>query len=143
VTLIEQDETVQNGMTRQAGQWKPGQSGNLNGRPLGTRNKLSETFVRDVSATWEKQGAAILEKMATDEPARFAELCGRLIPRDVSVTLQTRLPGGLEADDWQIALDCFGAIRQALPDAAIRQPGEVLNFVLDAIRAHDSNPGSA
>jgi hypothetical protein len=31
-----------------------------------------------------------------------------------------------------------GAIKQALPDANQRQPGEVMQFVLDAIRSHDA-----
>src|SRR5215831_13653877 len=61
---------------------------------------------------------------------------GGLIPRDVSVTLQQRLPGGLEPDDWSIALSVFQAIKEALPDAGNRQPGEVMQFVADAIHAH-------
>jgi hypothetical protein len=118
--------------------WKPGESGNKLGRPIGTRNKFSESFVSDVAATWTKHGGDILEKMATDEPARFAELCGRLIPRDVQLTVSQRVPGGLEADEWAIALEVFQAVRAGLPEADKRQPGEVLNFVLDAIRAHDA-----
>jgi hypothetical protein len=32
----------------------------------------------------------------------------------------------------------MGAIKDALPDASARQPGDVLNFTLDAIRAHSA-----
>src|SRR5262249_17777373 len=118
--------------------WKPGQSGNLAGRPLGTRNRFSENFVSDVAAVWQDRGRGILEKMAQDEPARFAELCGRLIPKDVSLTISERLPGGLDADDWQLTIEILRATHQALPDAGDRKPGEVLSFVLDAIRAHNA-----
>jgi len=48
------------------------------------------------------------------------------------------LPGGLEPDDWQIALAVFQAVRDALPDASKRPPSEVMVFVLEAIRAHDA-----
>jgi hypothetical protein len=118
--------------------WRPGQSGNPSGRPLGIRNKFSESFVSDVAAVWQDRGRTILEKMAQDEPARFAELCGRLIPKDVSLTISERLPGGLDADDWQLTMEILQATRQALPDASERKPGEVLSFVLEAIRAHNA-----
>jgi len=76
--------------------------------------------------------------MVAEEPARFADMCSRLIPRDVSLTVSQRLPGGLEAEDWAIAVSLFGAIKQALPDASTRSPSEVLNFVLEAIRSFDA-----
>jgi hypothetical protein len=74
--------------------------------------------------------------MARKEPSRFADFCSRLIPRDVSVTLQQKLPGGLQPDDWQLALAVFQAVKDALPDTNQRQPTEVMEFVLQAIRAH-------
>jgi hypothetical protein len=123
---------------RKNGRWAPGVSGNAAGRPIGTRNRFSETFVSDIAATWDKHGAAILDKMAADEPSRFAEMCGRLIPRDVQVSLQTRLPGNLEPDEWQLAMEVFQAIKGALPDAGNRQPGEVMAYVLEALRSHDA-----
>jgi len=123
---------------KHVGQWKPGQSGNPQGRPLGTRNRFSENFVSDVAAVWQDRGRGILEKMAQDEPARFAELCGRLIPKDVSLTISERLPGGLDAEDWQLTMEILHATRQALPDASERKPGDVLSFVFEAIRAHNA-----
>ena len=57
---------------------------------------------------------------------------------DLPLTISERLPGGLDADDWQLTMEVLQAIRQALPDASDRKPGEVLSFVLDAIRAHNA-----
>jgi hypothetical protein len=76
--------------------------------------------------------------MATTEPMRFAELCARLIPKDVQLSIEQRLPGGLDAADWQVALEAIQAIKEAIPDANDRQPGEVMTFVRDAIRAHSA-----
>jgi hypothetical protein len=50
--------------------------------------------------------------------------CGRLGPNSLC--------------DWQLALEVFGGIKEALPAASQRQPGEVLEFVLGAIRAADA-----
>jgi len=119
------------------GRWARGASGNVSGRPPGTRNRFSEKFVSDVAAIWDQHGADVLQKMVADEPSRFVELCGRLIPRDVSVTLQTRLPGNLETDDWSALLELLSAIKTALPND-MRRPGEIAHFVSEAIRAHAS-----
>jgi hypothetical protein len=118
------------------GRWKPGNSGNQNGRPIGSRNRLSDSVHRDYAAAWAKHGAAVLDKVATDEPAKFLAVAASLIPKDVSLTLTARLPGNLEPDDWQLACEVFGAIKEALPDAGEREPGAVLEFVLQAVRSH-------
>ena len=57
---------------------------------------------------------------------------------DLPLTISERLPGGLDADDWQLTMEILQATRQALPDASERKPGEVLSFVLEAIRAHNA-----
>lgn len=118
------------------GTWKPGVSGNQNGRPVGSRNKFSDAMYRDVGAAWAKHGATVLDRVAATEPAKFFSVCAALVPKDVSLTLQTRLPGGLEPDDWQIVNELLEAVRQGMPDAGDREPGEVLAFTLDAIRSH-------
>ena len=119
------------------GRWVPGASGNTAGRPVGTRNRFSEKFVNDVAAVWDEHGASVLEQMVRNEPARFAELCGRLIPKDVQVSLSARLPGNLEPDDWQAMLELLGAVRTALPGDG-RKPGEIAALVTDALRLYSA-----
>jgi hypothetical protein len=113
-------------------------SGNPAGRPVGSRNKFADNFFADLSATWAAHGKTAMEKTAQEEPAKFVAICASLIPKDVQLSLTARLPGGLDPDDWQIALAVFQAVRDALPDASKRPPGEVMAFVLEAIRAHDA-----
>jgi hypothetical protein len=115
------------------GSWPPGQSGNPAGRP--PRARLSEAFITDMAASWGRHGAQILENMAKKDPARFAGLCAQLIPKDVTLTLEQRLPGDLDPQDWSIIMDVMSAVKQALPDANSRSPADVMNFVLEAIRA--------
>ena len=87
---------------------------------------------------WEKHGAAALEQTAKLYPDRFVGICSHLIPKDVSVSLTAALPGDLEASDWTLVLEVLGAVKRGLPVAGVRPPGEVMSFVLAAIRAHDA-----
>lgn len=56
-----------------------------------------------------------------------------MLPKDVALTIEAR-SGALSEPDMEI----LRAIRQAIPGANDRQPGEVLSFVLEAVRAHSA-----
>ena len=56
---------------------------NGGGRKPGSRNKLSESFVADVQASWEKHGAEVLERVAREEPGTYLRTIAALMPKDV------------------------------------------------------------
>jgi hypothetical protein len=114
--------------------WSPGQSGNPHGRPVGARGRFSERFVTDLTTAWEQHGAQALEQTAKLYPDRFVAIASHLIPKDVSVSLTARLPANLDATDWQLLIEMLTAVKECLPDAAHRQPGEVMQLVAEAIR---------
>jgi hypothetical protein len=115
--------------------WRPGESGNPNGRPA--RARLTEQFVSDLSTTWAKHGSRILEDMARKDGRSFAHLAAKLVPQDVSLTLQERLPGDLDPDSWSAMLGLLEGIKTALP-ADRRSPREISEFVAAAIHAHSA-----
>ena len=63
--------------------------------------------------------------------------CGHLGP-EVKLTIEQQLPGNLSAEDWSIMREIIGAVRQAVPDAAHRPAGEVLQHVLTGLRQADA-----
>ena len=67
-------------------------------------------------------------------PAVFFATCARLIGPEVKLTIEQSLPGNLSMEDWQVMREIVEAVRQALPDAADRRPGAVLEHVLTALR---------
>jgi hypothetical protein len=109
------------------------QSGNQQGRPVGSRNQFSNAFMQDLAAVWAAHGRETMVATAKVNPEAFFATCARLLPRDVAISIQAQAPV-LDAGDLAI----LRAIKEAIPDASKRQPGEVLNFVLDTIRAHDA-----
>jgi hypothetical protein len=118
--------------------WKPGESGNPAGRPKGSRNAFSAVFVGDLTASWSEHGPAVLDQVARRDPSRYLGVCATVIPRDVAVSIEQRAPGNLDPADWAIVVEVMNAVKAALPDANARRPGEVMQFVADAIRAHSA-----
>jgi hypothetical protein len=116
--------------------WVAGRSGNPNGRPPGSRNRFSEAFVADVAASWQKQGVPFLDRLAVDDPSKYADVCSRLIPRDVALTVEQRLPGGMDERDLSI----LRAIRDAIPNANELEPQAVLDYTLKAIQSYGASP---
>ena len=114
--------------------WQPGQSGNLNGRPIGSRSAFSAGFTRDLAEVWAEKGKASMLYTAEKQPAVFFATCARLLPNDVRVTVEQQLPGNLSPADWNLMLEIVDAVKQAIPDASNRPPGAVLEHVLDALR---------
>jgi hypothetical protein len=98
-------------------QWKPG---NLNGRPVGTRQAFSAGFLRDLAEVWSEEGCETMVKTARTNPAVFFATCARLFPNDVRVTVQQQLPGNLSAEDWAMMREIVEAVRLRLP--LTRQP---------------------
>src|ERR1700730_14061485 len=118
--------------------WRPGQSGNPNGRPLGSRSAFSAGFTRDLAEVWAEKGKASMLYTAEKQPAVFFATCARLLPNDVRVTVEQQLPGNLSMEDWQVVKEIIAAVRQAIPDASSKPPGAVLEHVLTALRAADA-----
>ena len=44
--------------------FQPGQSGNLSGRPVGTRQAFSAGFLRDIAEVWSEEGRETMFKTA-------------------------------------------------------------------------------
>ena len=118
--------------------WQPGQSGNLNGRPVGSRTAFSAAFCKDLAEVWSEEGREAMVTTAKTNPTVFFATCARLIPNDVRVTVEQHLPGNLSPEDWAIMREIVEAVRQAIPDASSKPPGAVLNHVLEALRVAEA-----
>jgi len=96
---------------------QPGQSGNPNERPVGSRTAFSAGF-KDLAEVWSDEGREAMVKTTKTNPTALFATCARLIPNDVRVTVEQQLPGNLTMEDWAMRREIVEAVRQALPDAS-------------------------
>src|SRR5262245_39971320 len=71
--------------------FKPGQSGNPAGRPLGSKNKLTEAFWQDFHAAWQELGPEALRRCAIDNPKDFCKIAAMLMPKEVDVAVEATI----------------------------------------------------
>lgn len=67
--------------------FKPGQSGNPAGRPKGSRNKLTESFLTDVLEAWETSGKVAIADMLSDRPSDFVKMVASLMPKEATLNI--------------------------------------------------------
>ena len=65
--------------------WKPGLSGNMAGRSVGCRNRLSEKFLSDLLAVYDKHGRSAIEDIAVNQPVEFLRIIAKLLPRKAEI----------------------------------------------------------
>jgi len=70
--------------------WNKGQSGNPNGRPLGSKNKFTHLRDEFIAAFEEIGGREALVKWAQSNPDMFYKLVVQMLPKERAVDLTTR-----------------------------------------------------
>jgi hypothetical protein len=65
----------------------PGQSGNPAGRPKGSRHRLTEDFLRELSQDFETNGAAAIVAMRENAPNEYIRVIASLMPKDVNLNV--------------------------------------------------------
>jgi hypothetical protein len=78
--MSEPDNTGKEQDTR----FQPGASGNPNGRPKGSRNKLSEAFLQALADDFEANGKEVVEKVRAERPQDYLKIIAAVMPTRTS-----------------------------------------------------------
>jgi uncharacterized protein DUF5681 len=70
---------------KQDTRFKPGQSGNLAGRPKGARSRLGEKFIETLAADFEEHGEEVIEKVRSRDPVQYTKIISSILPREVLI----------------------------------------------------------
>jgi hypothetical protein len=100
------------------GRWLQGSGSPSPGRPLSSRQKISERLLADLADVWERHGASVLERLAISEPGKLASIAYGLLPKDIFVSVQQQ-PTSIDPDDWQMLVGIAATMKEVAPDASL------------------------
>jgi len=111
---------------------------NPRGRGLTNRQKIAESLIADLAATWEEHGAGVLKRLALEDPSKFATIAFGLLPRDVFVKVEQAAPGNLTPEEWLQLRGVLDAIEAArLGDVP---PSEIFAGIESYLRCEFAKP---
>jgi hypothetical protein len=100
----------------------------------GRRQRLADKIVNDLSGAWEEWGAGVLTWLAKNDRATFAKLAIANLPKDILVSVDQRIPGGLDLEEWAVLRRVLGLIKECAPHGTSAL--EVFQVNETALRAH-------
>ena len=65
--------------------FQPGQSGNLAGRPKGSRNKLGEAFLEALHNDFKSHGVEVIEEVRKEKPDQYLKVIASTLPKELNV----------------------------------------------------------
>ena len=82
------------------GRWLQGSGSPSPGRPIHSRQRISEKLLIDLAEVWDEHGKEVLTKLAVTDPGKLAQIAYGLLPRDVFISVEQKAPGNLEPEAW-------------------------------------------
>jgi hypothetical protein len=99
------------------------------------RNRLSNKLISGLYDIWHAHGPDVLKKMALRDPIALARMAYATLPKDILVSVEQRIPGGLAPEDWALLTQVLDLIRSAIPPGSNTPPAEVFGVIETALRA--------
>src|SRR5262249_9548186 len=100
------------------------------------RRELVDDIIENLAASWKQYGPNVLDYLAKTDQVAYAKLAVSILPRDVLVQVDQRIPGGLDPQDWALMLRVLDLVKQNVPLEANAGPQEVFSVIEDALRIH-------
>jgi len=100
------------------------------------RRELVDDIIENLAASWKQYGPNVLDYLAKTDQVAYAKLAVSILPKDILVSVQERIPGGLDPQDWALMLRVLDTIKANVPLEANAGPAEVFGVIEEALRIH-------
>ena len=118
------------------GRWLPGTSGNPAGRPISSRQKLGEAFLKDLLADWKQHGKEAIVKMRKKDAVAYCRVIASVLPRELVFT-ETSEIDEMTAEEMSGLLQIIRQMKARTIDA------EATNQTIDAVVVSDEQSAKA
>lgn len=88
--------------------FKPGQSGNPKGRPIGSRSKLGEAFTEAMLEDFNLHGAATIQTVREERPDQYLRVIASILPKELEIKRASL--DGLTDDELSSGLDALRSL---------------------------------
>lgn len=65
--------------------FEKGKSGNPAGRPVGSKDKISQKFIAAITADFDAHGETVIQKVREEKPDVYLKVVADLVPKDYNV----------------------------------------------------------
>jgi hypothetical protein len=93
--------------------WKPGESANPGGKPVGARNRLTAAFLNALAADFDEHGKKAIQECRETKPEAYIKAIAALCPKEIEVNSPLQELKNSELRDAVRALESFLAARPA------------------------------
>jgi len=104
------------------------------------RRELVDDIIDNLAVSWKQYGPNVLDYLAKNDQVAYAKLAVSILPKDVLVSVEQRVPGGLEPQDWALMLRVLDTIKANVPLEANAGPQEVFSVIEEALRQRGRSP---
>jgi hypothetical protein len=63
----------------------PGNNANPAGRPKGSRNKISQDYIHELAADFEKYGLEVIVRLREEDPRAYIKCVADLVPKEFDI----------------------------------------------------------
>jgi hypothetical protein len=112
------------------GRWLKGTPSPSPGRPVSSRQRISEKLLSDLATVWDEHGASVLQRLAVTDPGKLATIAYGLLPKDIFIKVENTDPLSQLDDEALVDLQSLLAtIRQARVTGGSEIFGRIEHFL--------------